>query len=104
FTSRRRHTRWPRDWSSDVCSSDLIDVYQCNATLGKSGPQYMTQDKRRALGRGLETLLPASQVVGGREAGSRQDGAQGTAAQAAAVQTGAAAAAVAIKMADGELR
>src|SRR5207253_4629906 len=20
---RRRHTRWPRDWSSDVCSSDL---------------------------------------------------------------------------------
>src|SRR5207253_4865461 len=20
----RRHTRWPRDWSSDVCSSDLI--------------------------------------------------------------------------------
>src|SRR5690625_7847094 len=23
-SSRRRHTRWPRDWSSDVCSSDLI--------------------------------------------------------------------------------
>src|SRR5439155_6394733 len=23
LTSRRRHTRWPRDWSSDVCSSDL---------------------------------------------------------------------------------
>src|SRR5690625_6692899 len=22
FSSRRRHTRWPRDWSSDVCSSD----------------------------------------------------------------------------------
>src|SRR5439155_4933319 len=21
--SRRRHTSWPRDWSSDVCSSDL---------------------------------------------------------------------------------
>src|SRR5207253_5680953 len=21
-----RHTRWPRDWSSDVCSSDLIYV------------------------------------------------------------------------------
>src|SRR5207253_7345102 len=20
----RRHTRWPRDWSSDVCSSDLV--------------------------------------------------------------------------------
>src|SRR5690625_7888419 len=23
FSSRRRHTSWPRDWSSDVCSSDL---------------------------------------------------------------------------------
>src|SRR5215510_2705235 len=23
FSSRRRHTIWPRDWSSDVCSSDL---------------------------------------------------------------------------------
>src|SRR5690625_7187690 len=28
FSSRRRHTRWPRDWSSDVCSSDL-----CGAPL-----------------------------------------------------------------------
>src|SRR5690625_431266 len=25
MSSRRRHTRWPRDWSSDVCSSDLKD-------------------------------------------------------------------------------
>src|SRR5690625_7887945 len=23
FASRRQHTRWPRDWSSDVCSYDL---------------------------------------------------------------------------------
>src|SRR6266508_6050211 len=28
FSSRRRHTRWPRDWSSDVCSSDLFGVRQ----------------------------------------------------------------------------
>src|SRR5690625_7816319 len=27
FSSRRRHTRWPRDWSSDVCSSDLTFFY-----------------------------------------------------------------------------
>src|SRR3712207_3625692 len=26
FSSRRRHTRYWRDWSSDVCSSDLIQV------------------------------------------------------------------------------
>src|SRR6266436_6134980 len=26
FSSRRRHTRCSRDWSSDVCSSDLAEV------------------------------------------------------------------------------
>src|SRR5689334_23789032 len=26
FSSRRRHTRWNCDWSSDVCSSDLGDA------------------------------------------------------------------------------
>src|SRR3712207_7295086 len=29
FSSRRRHTRYWRDWSSDVCSSDL-GKYGCN--------------------------------------------------------------------------
>src|SRR5690554_5114475 len=27
FSSRRRHTRCGRDWSSDVCSSDLLEKY-----------------------------------------------------------------------------
>src|SRR2546427_6265573 len=26
FSSRRRHTRFDCDWSSDVCSSDLVDL------------------------------------------------------------------------------
>src|SRR6266481_6877369 len=26
FSSRRRHTRWNCDWSSDVCSSDLAGL------------------------------------------------------------------------------
>src|SRR5438445_11810262 len=26
FSSRRRHTRYWRDWSSDVCSSDLMNL------------------------------------------------------------------------------
>src|SRR3712207_7255982 len=26
FSSRRRHTRYWRDWSSDVCSSDLVHI------------------------------------------------------------------------------
>src|SRR5690625_4883553 len=29
FSSRRRHTSWPRDWSSDVCSSDLVAGPAC---------------------------------------------------------------------------
>src|SRR5690606_40928276 len=28
FSSRRRHTRFSRDWSSDVCSSDLSAAAQ----------------------------------------------------------------------------
>src|SRR5690606_39622187 len=28
FSSRRRHTRFSRDWSSDVCSSDLSQLQQ----------------------------------------------------------------------------
>src|SRR2546429_1820514 len=30
FSSRRRHTRCSRDWSSDVCSSDLFLNYLSN--------------------------------------------------------------------------
>src|SRR5207245_3479362 len=31
FSSRRRHTRCYRDWSSDVCSSDLLPLSPRNA-------------------------------------------------------------------------
>src|SRR5690606_41038936 len=31
--SRRRHTRFSRDWSSDVCSSDLVTGGKSLATL-----------------------------------------------------------------------
>src|SRR5690349_23708965 len=31
FSSRRRHTRSLRDWSSDVCSSDLPDIQTTRA-------------------------------------------------------------------------
>src|SRR5690606_40327810 len=31
FSSRRRHTRFSRDWSSDVCSSDLEALAQVKA-------------------------------------------------------------------------
>src|SRR5579862_9307413 len=36
FSSRRRHTRWNCDWSSDVCSSDLDDtVSRIDASTGR---------------------------------------------------------------------
>src|SRR5690625_3295637 len=37
FSSRRRHTRWPRDWSSDVCSSDLRHGPSVPAGAGGDG-------------------------------------------------------------------
>src|SRR5690606_39657804 len=33
FSSRRRHTRFSRDWSSDVCSSDLLGLGRTHAGL-----------------------------------------------------------------------
>src|SRR5690606_40990732 len=33
FSSRRRHTRFSRDWSSDVCSSDLATYRRARSTL-----------------------------------------------------------------------
>src|SRR5207249_9555208 len=32
FSSRRRHTRLKRDWSSDVCSSDLLAISKLSPT------------------------------------------------------------------------
>src|SRR5690606_40388921 len=34
FSSRRRHTRFSRDWSSDVCSSDLAGGAVLDALAG----------------------------------------------------------------------
>src|SRR2546430_13127818 len=34
FSSRRRHTRFDCDWSSDVCSSDLVTHPATTLTLG----------------------------------------------------------------------
>src|SRR3712207_7116855 len=68
FSSRRRHTRYWRDWSSDVCSSDLQlaraavrrDVGERSRPGGVEGggradqvqPDRAGQVQRLALGRG----------------------------------------------------
>src|SRR5690625_5941292 len=43
FSSRRRHTRWPRDWSSDVCSSDLIGPADSIETLTEGASSRRNQ-------------------------------------------------------------
>src|SRR3712207_8587116 len=37
FSSRRRHTRYWRDWSSDVCSSDLVMRVPGVDAIGEGG-------------------------------------------------------------------
>src|SRR5690606_41000426 len=43
FSSRRRHTRFSRDWSSDVCSSDLVG-------RPEDGADRLLDDQRQAPG------------------------------------------------------
>src|SRR5689334_25045972 len=39
ISSRRRHTRWNCDWSSDVCSSDLPGPRACRAGWRRTRPR-----------------------------------------------------------------
>src|SRR5690606_41011258 len=41
FSSRRRHTSFSRDWSSDVCSSDLWQHSRCVAPAPERPPRYL---------------------------------------------------------------
>src|SRR2546422_7678446 len=51
FSSRRRHTRCSRDWSSDVCSSDL-SVGRGNGDRSRCGHAAGADRERRAGGSG----------------------------------------------------
>src|SRR6266581_6187355 len=43
FSSRRRHTRWTGDWSSDVCSSDLRVVPPDTGIVHQVNLEYLAQ-------------------------------------------------------------
>src|SRR5690606_12066437 len=47
FEGRRRHTRFSRDWSSDVCSSDL-DTSRLTAAFLKSAKNCLTSGRSKA--------------------------------------------------------
>src|SRR5690606_40502832 len=65
FSSRRRHTTFSRDWSSDVCSSDLVTPstpFRCDfglayrATSGSSDFRQVQNRIRAMLDRLLHSL------------------------------------------------
>src|SRR3712207_8250570 len=59
FSSRRRHTRYWRDWSSDVCSSDLFGLRRLRS---RSGVPNLS--KQGGIGQ-----TPTNPVPGGLERG-----------------------------------
>src|SRR5258707_2815972 len=49
FSSRRRHTRYWRDWSSDVCSSDLVPI-AIDPRNDEAALHYRYQHQRKLAG------------------------------------------------------
>src|SRR2546430_17086289 len=58
FSSRRRHTRFDCDWSSDVCSSDLVPAKENRVVINKDVKKRATATKRAP-----QKLNPASNSV-----------------------------------------
>src|SRR3712207_8313939 len=59
FSSRRRHTRYWRDWSSDVCSSDLRYVAAITGLRVRDATSGFRCYTKRALRRLLEGRIRA---------------------------------------------
>src|SRR5256884_8892448 len=57
FSSRRRHTRCSRDWSSDVCSSDLLSNHGGRQLDSCVAPIEVLPQTVRALGERLPILI-----------------------------------------------
>src|SRR3712207_9026025 len=66
FSSRRRHTRYWRDWSSDVCSSDLHPI--AGVSIGESHPHVLLTEAHAAIAvhiRAVQPPVPARGVGDG---------------------------------------
>src|SRR5438874_2285443 len=62
FSSRRRHTRSLRDWSSDVCSSDLGLATFAQRKLGERGVEIRL-GQRLAAATAHEVLLQGGEKI-----------------------------------------
>src|SRR5256885_8643432 len=58
FSSRRRHTRLQGDWSSDVCSSDLVQAFKKIPTRATRASELLSVLERSARLDGAEEVLP----------------------------------------------
>src|SRR5690606_6299375 len=61
FSSRRRHTRFSRDWSSDVCSSDLT-VFLARDRFGIQPLFYAMRDGDLVFGSEAKALFASGEV------------------------------------------
>src|SRR5712664_3758596 len=67
FSSRRRHTRSDRDWSSDVCSSDLVSGVTISwSVLTGGGSVNAASSVTNASGIGRASCREKSVDLGGR--------------------------------------
>src|SRR5690606_39995789 len=63
FSSGRRHTRFSRDWSSDVCSSDLGPAQLLAGARGDVQGHDLVEVLRRTLAQLLDRLLPGAEEL-----------------------------------------
>src|SRR5690625_3203599 len=71
-SSRRRHTSWPRDWNSDVCSSDLARVLSLLCGCGLSGEDLVAERFELYRGENPQRAVEAPVVVPVDPAGGRE--------------------------------
>src|SRR5256886_12965866 len=77
FSSRRRHTRFDCDWSSDVCSSDLLTGigHATARAFAEEGARIVVSGRRDEAGQAFaKELCPLRPGAGYLQAGLRHRG------------------------------